>query len=146
MKMYARSILDIKDKRQSSPVKLFQTLGWMPADVHIHYFTGIQMYNIIHGNAPSYLNEMFKTNSQIHTHNTRNNKPLYFPKYNLVTGQRIFKFRGIKLGENLTNNIKESLSLDSFKSKFKTKLTLDLYDCETFALDLPYFYQEYVTF
>ncbi len=95
--MYARSILDIKDKRQSSSVKLFQALEWMPVDVRINYFTGIQMYNIIRGNAPSYLNEMFKTNSQIHTHNTRNNKSLYLPKYNLVTGERIFKYRGIKL-------------------------------------------------
>ncbi len=56
MKMYARSILDIKEKRQSSFVKLFQRLGWMPVDVHIDYFTGILMYNIIHGNASSYLN------------------------------------------------------------------------------------------
>ncbi len=118
----------------------------MPVDVHINYFTGIQIYHIIHGNVPSYLNEMFKTNSQMYTHNTRNNKFLYLPKYNIVTGQRIFKFRGIKLCENLTNNIKESLSLDSFKNKFKIKLISDLYDCEKFALDLPYFYQEYVTF
>ncbi len=80
--MYARSILDIKDKRQSSSVKVFQTLGWMPVDVHINYFNGIQMYNIIRGNAPSYLNEMFKTNSQSHTYKTRNNKFLYLPKYN----------------------------------------------------------------
>ncbi len=68
MKMYARSILDIKDKRQSSSIKLFQTLGWMPVEVHINYFTGIQMYNIIHSNALSYQNKMFKTNSQMHTY------------------------------------------------------------------------------
>ncbi len=119
----------------------------MPVDVCINYFTGIQMYNIIHGNAPSYLNEMFKTNSQLHVHNTRNNKSLYLPKYNLVTGQTTFNVRGIKLWENLTNNIKESLSLDSFKrGKFNTKLILELYDCEKCALDLLHFYQEYVTF
>ncbi len=64
----------------------------------------------------------------------------------LVTGQRLFKFRGIKLRENLTNDIKESLSLDPFKSKFKTKLKSDLYDCDKFSLDLPHFYQENVTF
>ncbi len=75
--MYAGSILNIKYKRQSSSVKLFQTLGWMPVDVHINYFIGIQMYNIIHGNAKSYLNEMLKTNSQSHTYNTRNNKSVY---------------------------------------------------------------------
>ncbi len=82
----------------------------------------------------------------MHTHNTRNNNSQYLPKYKLVTGQRTFTFRGIKLWENLTNNIKESLSLDSYKSKFKTQLTSDLYDCETFPIDLPHFYQEYLTF
>ncbi len=45
----------------------------MPVDVRINYFTGIQMYNIIHGNATSYLNEMFKINSQIYNHNTGSN-------------------------------------------------------------------------
>ncbi len=89
---------------------------------------------------------MFKTNSQIHTHNTRNNKSLYLPKYNLVTGQRTLKFRGIKLWENLTNNIKEALGIDSFKSKYKTKLISYLYDCEKFVLNLSHFYHKYVTF
>ncbi len=145
MKMYTSSIVDIKDKRQSSSVKLFQTLGWIPVDVCINYFTDIQMY-IIHDNAPSYLNEMFKTNSPIHAHNTRNNKSLYLPKYNLVTWLRTFKFRGTKLCENLTNNIKEALSIDSFKSKYKTKLISDLYDCERFALNPLHYYQEYGPF
>ncbi len=67
---------------------------------------------------------------------------LYLPMYNQVTGQRTFKFRGIKLWENLTNNI----SVDSVKNKYKTKLTSDLYDCERFALNLPHLYQEYVNF
>ncbi len=44
---------------------------------------------IIHGNAPSYLNEVFKTNSQIHVQNTKNNKYVYLPKFNLVTRQSI---------------------------------------------------------
>ncbi len=146
MKMYARSILDITYKRQSSSVNLFQTSGWMPVDVHINYFFDFQIYNIIHGNVPSYLNEMFKTNRQIHSYNIRNNKCLYLPKYNLVTRQRTFKFRWIKLWDNPTNNIKVSLSLDSSKSKFKTMRTSDLYEFETFSLDLPHFFQEYVTF
>ncbi len=55
MKMCTRSILGITDKRISSSVQLFQTSGLMPVDVQIYYFTGIQMFNIIHGNAPSYL-------------------------------------------------------------------------------------------
>ncbi len=86
------------------------------------------MFNITHGNASSYLNEMFKTIIQLHMHNTRNNKSLYLPKYNLVTGQTTVKFRSVKLWQNLTNNIKEAVSFDSFKSKlYKTKLISELY-------------------
>ncbi len=35
----------------------------VPVDVRINYLTDIKMCHIIYGNAPSYLNEMFKTNS-----------------------------------------------------------------------------------
>ncbi len=61
MRMYARFIVDIKVKRKSSTVELFQTLWWTPVDVY-----KIQMYNIVYGNAPSYHNEMFKINTQLH--------------------------------------------------------------------------------
>ncbi len=55
----------------------------------VNYFTDIQMYTIVHDNAPSKPNEMFKTNSHLHTYNTRKNKFLYFPKYNRVAEQII---------------------------------------------------------
>ncbi len=65
VKMYARSIRDIQGKRRSSSVKYpdvvnasrcaYTLLYWHP---NVQYCSGI---------APPYLNEMFKTNSQLHT-------------------------------------------------------------------------------
>ncbi len=64
MKMYARSILDILDKTQSSSVELFQTLGWMTVEVHLNYWHG--KFNFVHSNRPSYLTEMFQTVNHIY--------------------------------------------------------------------------------
>ncbi len=146
IKVHKVSILDIKDKRQSSSVKIFQTLVWMLVDVRINYFTGIHMNNIIHSNARSYLNEMFKTNSQIHTHNTRNNTSLYLPKYNLVTGQRIFKFRCIKLWQNFTNNIKRPKAQIILRAYIKQSLHQIFMIVKNLLSPCHFFYQEYVTF
>ncbi len=49
-------------------------------------FTGIQMYNILYGNAPSYLCKPFSVNDTIHNHNTRNSHSLHIPKYKIATG------------------------------------------------------------
>ena len=49
MKQYAGIILNMKDIQQVSTVTLFCTLGWLPIDVRIRYFTAILMYSFIHG-------------------------------------------------------------------------------------------------
>ena len=49
MKLYARVILNVKDRRHVSTVTLFGTLGWLPIDVRVRYFTAIVMYSFIHG-------------------------------------------------------------------------------------------------
>ena len=49
MKQYASIILSVKDIQQVSTVTLFCTLGWLPIDVRVRYFTAIVMYSFIHG-------------------------------------------------------------------------------------------------
>jgi len=46
MKQYARVILNVKDQRQISTVTLFCTLGWLPIDVRIRYFTSVVKCNV----------------------------------------------------------------------------------------------------
>ncbi len=55
------------------------------------------VYNILHGNAPSYLCKLFSVNYTIHNHNTRNSHSLHILKYKLATGQRTVKYRGTQL-------------------------------------------------
>ncbi len=114
-KMYARSMVDIRDKRLIPSIELFEILDIMPIDIHIKYFTGIQMYNILHGNAPSYLCKLFSGNDTIHNHNTRNTHSLHIPKYKLATGQTIFKYRDTQLWLSLDISVKQAPNLECFK-------------------------------
>ncbi len=38
----------------------FERLGWLPIDLHIKYFEGIQVYNILDGSCPEYLKGFIK--------------------------------------------------------------------------------------
>ena len=72
-KRYARSPLEVKYYKQSSTVLLFKQLGWLPINKRINYFKLLQMHNVIHGSALTYLKDLFKTVDEIHNYNTRSN-------------------------------------------------------------------------
>ncbi len=60
MKMCARSIYDVYDYREVSSVSPFERLDWLPIDICIKYFEGIQVYNILDGSCPEYLKGFIK--------------------------------------------------------------------------------------
>ena len=101
MKQYARVILNVKDKREVSTVTLFRTLGWLPIDVRIHYFTAVAMFNIMIGQAPVDLVNMFTQTNSVHDHNTRGGTNIRVKKYNLSICQRTFAYRGAKVWDNI---------------------------------------------
>ena len=93
MKQYAREILNVKDRRQISTVTLFRTLGWLPIDVRIRYFTSIVMYNVMHGHAPGYLTALFVLNqcaqsshSQLHKYSCEEIQPVLRPAHICLQG------------------------------------------------------------
>lgn len=92
MKMFARSILNIKKKDSVPSTQLFKILNWMPVDVRIKYFEGVQMYNIFHATAPKYLCNLFTNIQTDHGYNTRSRErnDLKVPSFRLTTGQRSF--------------------------------------------------------
>ena len=56
--------------------------------------------------------------SQINTRNTRQSNHLNILRCRLATGQRSFSYRGAKLWNNLSNDLKNVNSVKAFKSKF----------------------------
>ena len=137
MKQYARVILNVKDKREVSTVSLFRTLGWLPIDVRIHYFTAVAMFNIMIGQAPIDLVNMFTQTNSVHDHNTRGGTNIRVKRYNLSIGQRTFAYRGAKVWDNIPEHIKNVTTVECFKTMFLKHVSKEVYECEHFKIDRP---------
>ncbi len=97
-------------------MSLFEWQDWLPIDLHIKYFEGIQVYNILDGSCPEYLKGFIKLVD--HGRNTCNSNDiniLKVPKPNLNLGEKSFKFRASALWNGLNINIKNADNIDVFK-------------------------------
>ncbi len=89
MKMWSRSIYDVYDYREVWSVSLFERLDWLPIDLCIKYFEGIQVYNILDGSCPEYLKDFIKLiDHGRNTHNSNNTNILKVSKINLKLGEK----------------------------------------------------------
>ncbi len=77
------------------------------------------VYITLHDLAPGYMSNMFQNVSQVSSRATRSSKSnqLYVPRRDLYVGRRSLRDSGAVLYNTLDSNIKESLSLASFKHK-----------------------------
>ncbi len=99
-------------------MSLFERLDWLPIDLSIKYFEGIQVYNILDDSCPEYLKGFIKLVD--HWRNTRNSNStniLKVSKPNLKLGEKSFKFRASALWNGLNINIKNADNIYIFKQK-----------------------------
>ena len=92
-------------------------LKWLNVKDQLYLRDDVLVFKSLHHLTPPSLTEKFKRNSEVHSRVTRNINDLYFPRCRLVTGQRTFSFRGVKLWNSLLPEIKSEQSLKSFKQK-----------------------------
>ena len=78
-------------------------------------------YKCMNGLAPPYLCSLFNKRAQLHDCVIRNKESLHIPLCNTVSGQRSFRFRAVKLWNNLDNELKQ-LPFGTFKKKIKTNM------------------------
>ena len=76
-------------------------------------------FKYINGIAPTYLDNYFVKNVNIHKFNTRRKENFVLPKVNRELGKKTFRFQGTKDYNELPTEIKNSLTLASFKSRIK---------------------------
>ena len=105
---------------------MLRTLGFMNIRDRIIYLTGCMMYKVKNEIAPSYLNELFRPVSTIHSVNTRGsvNGDLYVPKCNTNYGKSSFQYKGSVLWNVISKDIRQVNSLMQFKNKLKEDLKL----------------------
>ena len=85
------------------------------------YFLSVLMFKAIHGLAPHYLCNDVTMIVDVHGYNTRSseNMNLYVPKYTKDICKRSFAYKGSMLWNDLPDEVKESSSLDAFKSNYR---------------------------
>ena len=113
------------------PLRLFHQKHFVPQEWHICNFlaTIISMFlHVYHLSllqiitwAPHYLCNDVTMIVDVHGYNTRSaeNMNLYVPKYTKEICKRSFAYKGSMLWNDLPHEVKESSSLDAFKSNYR---------------------------
>ena len=71
---------------------------------------------------PRYITDLFPINASIHFYQTRSSNDFHFPKIRTSYAKSTLFCTGPKLWSSLPNEIKNSVSLQSFKRKLKKHL------------------------
>ena len=104
------------------PIKpVLKQLHWLPVSQRIDYKILLLTYKALNGQAPGYITELLKP--YVPTRNLRSSSKnvLNVPPVKLVSyGQRCFSFVAPSLRNSLPDNIRQSSSLQNFKTHIKT--------------------------
>ena len=121
--------LGIKENCYQTLVHIYDHLGdtmkdlhWLPISYRIQYKILLLVYKCLNGMGPDYLSNMF--------HYANYNHFIYLtePRVYMHYGERSFQKVGPKLWNELPLEIKNCMSLDSFKVYLKTFLFKRAYD------------------
>ncbi len=85
------------------------------------------VYKTVHGLSPKYIQDLLTT-FKIVTYNLGNDMAIEQPGYNIVTyGLHSFSYKGIKIWNDLTNDIKSAITLNEFKRLIEMRNGLKYY-------------------
>ena len=100
-------------------------LHWLPVEFRIQYKILLLVHKCLHGQAPQYLSQslFIKPPGKYNLRRTQQPASLIIPRTKCKSfGDRSFNFSGPFLWNNLPNELKLILNIDSFKKQLKTYL------------------------
>ena len=99
---------------------LLEKLGWQTIRELIDMETATMVYRSINNEAPDYLSTLFERLSQNTINELRNTKTdLKLPLLKTTNGQKCFSYRGARLWNNLSDNVKKTQTPYQFKKIYK---------------------------
>ena len=122
----ARLITRTRQRDHITPV--LRELHWLPVSSRIKYKVLVLAYKCVHGQAPSYLSRLLK--SQCRDERTRGAKEIRLctPIPKKTIGTCAFQVAAPELWNKLPARVRMLTSLSSFKTELKTHLFLDYYE------------------
>ena len=112
-----------KTSRRDHITPILVQLHWLPIRVRIDFKILLLVYKTLHGKAPKYICDLLNDYQPRRQLRSMANDLLEEPKANLVSsGDRAFSVYAPRLWNKLELNIRQSDSVESFKSKLKSHL------------------------
>ena len=117
-KLQNRAARIITSSRHNAPSKmLIKQLGWGTIEEMIQYESRVMVYKSVNGLAPQYLHDILTRSSEIPSFELRSTATdLHIPKRNTTNGQNGFSFRGAKLWNSLSTEVKSTPTIINFKN------------------------------
>ena len=114
-KRAARIILDMPPDAPSMP--LFEKLGWLTVYERLEYNKAIVLYKSTHHLTPSYISDLFEFQSS-HNYHVRSvsNNNMLIKRHNSKIFEKSLQYVGPRLWNSLPQVIRDSPSLQSFKT------------------------------
>jgi hypothetical protein len=98
-------------------IDMLGNLDWMSIKQKLAFNAFVFIYRVKNGQLPNYLDSRMNFGHQIHHHNLRNNNNFRLPKYNKTMSQNNLFYKGLKLFNEITDEIKNVENLNEFKKR-----------------------------
>ena len=119
----ARIVMRMGKYDHITPV--LEHLHWLPIEYRIEFKICLLVYKVLHNLAPEYLGEARALRSSMDMNILKEKR------FNVKTyGSRAFSVAGPKLWNKLPNHIRSCLDINIFKSKLKTLLFKQAFNCQ----------------
>ena len=116
----ARIVLGLRKYDHIS--KVIRSLNWLTVKDRLLLSEAVILFKCPNDLVPKYLASIFVPLSHIHTRTTRSYNLLHIPRCRLSYGQRSFTYRGCKLWNCISNDLKAADSVNSFRRRLAQKL------------------------
>jgi Reverse transcriptase (RNA-dependent DNA polymerase) len=100
-------------------IDMLENLKWMSIKQKLTFNAFVFIYRIKNGQLPNYLDNRINFGHQIHHHNLRNNNNFRLPKYNKTMSQNNLFYKGLKMFNEIYDEIKNESELTEFKRKIE---------------------------
>ena len=90
-----------------------------------NYSANIFMYKFKNNMLPTKFDNLFRTNNEFHTHNTRNSRNLRVPKTNTTLADKFITKTGVKIWNTTIRNIDCNTTISIFKKNLIDYLITD---------------------
>ena len=102
-------------------------LNWLSVDQLLFFRATVMTYKCMNHLAPIYLSSKLVKRSDIHIRRTPNRETLQIPFFRSASGQQSFPFRGARLWNNISPELRQCASLKAFKEKRKIHILAKSY-------------------